>query len=188
MFYDPMIAKLVTWAPTRQEAIEHMQTAIDAYQIRGVESNLPFLSALFAHPALKSGDLTTRFIEDHFPEGFNSRTHEGEALAVLPLVAAWLEWRSRLRDRQVVDAPPVATSSVMAAVGHSQQQLSNDEQDSEQLCVIYEGEQIDVELNKAQNAIILSSIRTLPLCFAICRSRKRRIYPAIYSPRCPDFL
>ncbi len=148
MFYDPMIAKLVTWAPTRQEAIEHMQTAIDAYQIRGVESNLPFLSALFAHPSLQSGDLTTRFIEDHFPEGFNSATHEGEALAVLPLVAAWLEWRSRLRDRHVVDAPPVTTSSVMAAVGHSQQQMSNDEQDGEQLCVIHDGEQIDIELNK----------------------------------------
>jgi len=83
MFYDPMIAKLITWAPTRQEAIEHMQAAIDAYRIKGVQSNLPFLSALFAHPSLQSGDLTTRFIEDHFPDGFNSAVFESEALEIL---------------------------------------------------------------------------------------------------------
>jgi len=148
MFYDPMIAKLVTWAPTREQAIEHMQTAIDAYQISGVQSNLPFLSALFAHPALKSGDLTTRFIEDHFPDGFNSRSFEGEAIAILPMAAAWLEWRSRLRDRQVVLAPSVPTSSVMAASSRSLQPTIETNQSGDVLCVIADGQQTDVELNK----------------------------------------
>lgn len=147
MFYDPMIAKLVTWAPTRDEAIAHMQTAIDAYRIRGVQSNLPFLSALFAHPALKAGDLTTRFIEDHFPDGFNSREFESESFEALPLVAAWIEWRSRLRDRQVVEAPILPTSSVMAATRLTGGQ-SDDNEMGDVLCVFESASQFDVELNK----------------------------------------
>lgn len=150
MFYDPMIAKLVTWAPTRMEAIEHMQAAIDAYRIKGVQSNLPFLAALFAHPSLQSGDLTTQFIEDHFPDGFDSTTFESEALDVMPLIAAWIEWRSRLRDHQVVNAPDVATSSVMAAIGFDK----SDNDLGEHLCVFDQGEQVDVAINK------LSSIET----------------------------
>jgi len=144
MFYDPMIAKLVTWAPTRMEAIEHMQAAIDSYRIKGVQSNLPFLSALFAHPSLQSGDLTTRFIEDHFPDGFDSTVFESEALEILPMVAAWIEWRSRLRDRQVVNAPALATSSVMAAISDQQE----DDDLGEHLCVLENDTQTNVEMNK----------------------------------------
>jgi propionyl-CoA carboxylase alpha chain len=148
MFYDPMIAKLVTWAPTRDEAIEHMQSAINAYRIRGVHSNLPFLSALFAHPALKAGDLTTRFIEDHFPDGFNSREFESDGYEALPLVAAWIEWRSRLRDRQVVEAPLVSTSSVMVATNQSNGQTDDTDETGDILCVLDTDSQFDVELNK----------------------------------------
>ncbi|MFK7858038.1 MAG: acetyl-CoA carboxylase biotin carboxylase subunit [Granulosicoccus sp.] len=144
MFYDPMIAKLVTWAPTRMEAIEHMQAAIDSYRIKGVQSNLPFLSALFAHPSLQSGDLTTRFIEDHFPDGFDSRAFESEALEIMPMVAAWIEWRSRLRDQQIVSAPTVPTSSVMATID-----LNNDDEDlGDHLCVVEDATQTNVAMNK----------------------------------------
>lgn len=146
MFYDPMIAKLVTWAPTRDEAIKHMQTAIDAYRIRGVHSNLPFLSALFAHPALQAGDLTTRFIEDHFPDGFNSRTFESDGIEALPLIAAWVEWRSRLRDRQIVDAPLIPTSSVMAAT-NTLNQPNDASHDGDSLCVFESDSQWDIELD-----------------------------------------
>ena len=144
MFYDPMIAKLITWAPTRSEAIEHMQAAIDAYRIKGVQSNLPFLSALFAHPSLQSGDLTTQFIEQHFPDGFNSESFESEAFEILPMVAAWIEWRSRLRDRQVVLAPDVPTSSVMAVIADDN---DADENLGEHLCVFEDGQQVDVAMN-----------------------------------------
>ena len=122
MHYDPMIAKLVTYAPTRDAAIDAMQDAIDRYRIAGVSHNLPFLSALFAHPALRAGDLTTRFIEDHFPDGFDSATHEAEAAGHLPTIAAWLERRASARDRADAGAPTVArssaTASVAAAAGH----------------------------------------------------------------------
>lgn len=147
MFYDPMIAKLITWAPTRQDAIVHMQSAIDAYRIRGVKSNLPFLSALFAHPALQAGDLTTAFIEDHFPDGFDSTEFQGEAIEILPLVAAWLEWRTRLRDRQPVNAPSVTSSSVMAAVSAG----SRDNPDfgtDDILCVFHGEDLLEIAMNK----------------------------------------
>ena len=154
MFYDPMIAKLVTWAPDRQQAIEHMQQAIDSYRIRGVQSNLPFLAALFAHPALQAGDLTTRFIEDHFPDGFDSRLHEGETSAILPLVAAWIEWRTRLRDRKVVDAPMVSRSSVMAALGQDLDSQAEDaEEHEEMLSVISDEVRYDVSMNKLTGII-----------------------------------
>ena len=113
--YDPMIAKLVTWAPTREGAIDAMRDALDRYRIEGVSHNLPFLSALFAHPALRAGNLTTRFIEDHFPDGFDSRAFEGEAADALPVVAAWLERRLAVRDAVPSDAPLVSASSVMAS-------------------------------------------------------------------------
>jgi len=104
MYYDPMIAKLVTWARSRSEAIEKMQTALDEYQIEGVQHNIPFLSALFAHPAFQAGELTTRFIEDHFSDGFNSELYESDQTKSLGLLAAVLESRQRQRFPNVSDA------------------------------------------------------------------------------------
>ena len=103
MYYDPMIAKLVTWAPTRLEAIAKMQSALDSYQIEGVQHNIPFLSALFAHPAFQQGDLTTRFIEDHFADGFNSYEYRSDNVDQLALIAAVLQSRHRQRFPNCTD-------------------------------------------------------------------------------------
>lgn len=70
MFYDPMIAKLVTWGETREQAIAKMISSIDQYHIRGVDTNLPFVSAILNHPRFQSGDLSTHFIADEYPDGF----------------------------------------------------------------------------------------------------------------------
>jgi len=70
MYYDPMIAKLCTWAPTRAEAIEHMRNALDGFELEGIGHNLPFLSAVMDHPIFIEGDMTTAFIEEQYPEGF----------------------------------------------------------------------------------------------------------------------
>ena len=72
MFYDPMIAKLVTYGETREQAIEHMGDALDAYYIRGVNHNISFLNALIAHPRFKEGRLTTNFIAEEYPDGFHA--------------------------------------------------------------------------------------------------------------------
>ncbi|MGX0878169.1 propionyl-CoA carboxylase alpha chain [Roseovarius sp. MBR-154] len=70
MYYDPMIAKLCTWGPTRAAAIEGMRNALDAFEVEGIGHNLPFLSAVMDHPKFVSGDMTTAFIAEEYPEGF----------------------------------------------------------------------------------------------------------------------
>ena len=70
MFYDPMIAKLITYGADRNEALAHMGEALDAYYIRGVSHNISFLNALIAHPRFIRGELTTNFIAEEYPDGF----------------------------------------------------------------------------------------------------------------------
>ena len=89
MFYDPMIAKLVTWAPTRLEAIDLQIGALDAYEISGVGTNLDFLSALSQHERFRSGNITTGFIAEEYPEGFHGAPEtEANAQAVAAVAAA----------------------------------------------------------------------------------------------------
>ncbi|MEO0764944.1 MAG: acetyl/propionyl/methylcrotonyl-CoA carboxylase subunit alpha [Pseudomonadota bacterium] len=85
MYYDPMIAKLCTWGPDRATAIEAMRVALDSFEVEGIGHNLPFLSAVMDHPIFVKGDMTTAFIAEEYPDGF-----EGVALpeADLARVAA----------------------------------------------------------------------------------------------------
>ncbi|MEQ8293092.1 MAG: acetyl/propionyl/methylcrotonyl-CoA carboxylase subunit alpha [Roseovarius sp.] len=71
MYYDPMIAKLCTWGEDRATAIEAMRVALDSFEIEGIGHNLPFLSAVMDHPKFVSGDMTTAFIAEEYPEGFD---------------------------------------------------------------------------------------------------------------------
>ncbi|MDC0985765.1 acetyl/propionyl/methylcrotonyl-CoA carboxylase subunit alpha [Alphaproteobacteria bacterium] len=71
IFYDPMIAKLVATGETRDVAISYMRDALDAYYIRGVSHNIPFLNAVMTHPRFISGDLTTAFIDETYGDGFS---------------------------------------------------------------------------------------------------------------------
>jgi len=70
MYYDPMIAKLCTWAPTRAEAIEEMRIALVRFELEGIGHNLPFLAAVMDHPKFMSGNMTTAFIAEEYPDGF----------------------------------------------------------------------------------------------------------------------
>ncbi|MGY4596147.1 acetyl/propionyl-CoA carboxylase alpha subunit [Bradyrhizobium sp. GM22.5] len=71
--YDPMIAKLVTHAPSRAAAIEAQATALDSFYVDGIRHNIPFLSALMHHPRWREGRLSTGFIAEEFPKGFAVR-------------------------------------------------------------------------------------------------------------------
>jgi len=88
MFYDPMIAKLVTWAPTREEAIDLQIGAIDKYEIAGVGTNLDFLSALAQHPRFRLGNITTGFIAEEYPEGFHGAPETEATTRAVAAVAA----------------------------------------------------------------------------------------------------
>jgi propionyl-CoA carboxylase alpha chain len=101
MFYDPMIAKLITHAPTRGEAIESQANALDAFYIDGIQHNIPFLSALMQHPRWVSGALSTGFIAEEYPDGFVPREPAGEELDVIAAVAAAIDHLSNVRRREI---------------------------------------------------------------------------------------
>ncbi len=101
MFYDPMIAKLVTHAPTRTEAIDLQAEALDAFYVEGIQHNIPFLTALMQHPRWRSGKISTGFIKEEYPNGFSARTAEGRDLEVLAAVAAAIDHLGNVRRRQI---------------------------------------------------------------------------------------
>ncbi|MFG1423283.1 acetyl-CoA carboxylase biotin carboxylase subunit [Roseixanthobacter liquoris] len=101
LFYDPMIAKLVTHAPTRAEAIEAQADALDAFAIDGIGHNIPFLSALMAHERWKDGRLSTGFIAEEYPDGFHARAAVGELAHVLAAVAAAIDHVQNDRKRRI---------------------------------------------------------------------------------------
>jgi propionyl-CoA carboxylase alpha chain len=97
MFYDPMIAKLCTWAPTRIEAIDAMSDALDNFVVDGIEHNIPFLSALMQHPRWREGRLSTGFIAEEYPDGFAPISPNADEKAVLASVALAVELLRRDR-------------------------------------------------------------------------------------------
>ncbi|MFN3144057.1 MAG: acetyl-CoA carboxylase biotin carboxylase subunit [Paracoccaceae bacterium] len=124
MFYDPMIAKLCTWAPTRADAIEEMRTALDAFEVEGIGHNLPFLSAVMDHPRFVSGEITTAFIAEEYPEGFAGVTLPDDALRRVAAAAAAMHRvaeirRSRLSGRMDNHERHVGADWVVTAQGQS---------------------------------------------------------------------
>ncbi|MBL8845680.1 MAG: acetyl/propionyl/methylcrotonyl-CoA carboxylase subunit alpha [Hyphomicrobium zavarzinii] len=103
MYYDPMIAKLVTHGPTRIAAIDAQADALDAFYIDGIQHNVPFVSALMHHPRWREGKLSTGFIAEEYPEGFKPRKAEGEELNVLVAVAASIDHIHNSRRRLISD-------------------------------------------------------------------------------------
>ena len=101
MYYDPMIAKLCTWAPTRGEAIEHMRNALDGFELEGIGHNLPFLSAVMDHPKFVSGDMTTAFIAEEYPEGFDGVELPVEALRKIAASAAAMHRVAEIRRTRI---------------------------------------------------------------------------------------
>ncbi|KQP50509.1 acetyl/propionyl/methylcrotonyl-CoA carboxylase subunit alpha [Methylobacterium sp. Leaf108] len=99
--YDPMIAKLVTWAPTREQAIDAQAQALDAFAIDGIRHNIPFLAALMAHPRWRSGNLSTGFIAEEFPEGFVAPEPAGEIAQRMAAAAAAIDHKLNQRKRGI---------------------------------------------------------------------------------------
>ncbi len=89
MFYDPMIAKLITYAPTREEAIDLQIDALDNFEIEGLGHNIDFLSALMQHERFRSGEITTNFIAEEYPDGFQGAPASEELLKRLAAISAF---------------------------------------------------------------------------------------------------
>ena len=101
IYYDPMIAKLVTHASSRAAAIEAQSTALDSFYIDGIRHNIPFLSALMNHPRWRGGNLSTGFIAEEFPKGFAVRVPEGEIARRLAAVGAAIDHVLGERKRRI---------------------------------------------------------------------------------------
>ncbi|MEO5586862.1 MAG: biotin/lipoyl-containing protein, partial [Novosphingobium sp.] len=101
MFYDPMIAKLITWGKTRDEAADLQIAALDAFEIEGLGHNIDFVSAIMQHPRFRSGELTTGFIAEEYPEGFSGAATSDEFKGKLAAVAGFIATARADRARQV---------------------------------------------------------------------------------------
>jgi propionyl-CoA carboxylase alpha chain len=101
MYYDPMIAKLVTHGPTREAAIDAQADALDSFYIDGIQHNIPFLTSLMQHPRWRKGALSTGFIAEEFPDGFKGREAAGEELRIVAAVAAVIDHESNVRRREI---------------------------------------------------------------------------------------
>ena len=101
MFYDPMIAKLCTWAPDRISAINAMQEALDDFEVEGISHNLPFLSAVMGHERFRTGNITTAFIAEEFPDGFKGIAPNADELKGLARIAAYIHVKIEERAAQI---------------------------------------------------------------------------------------
>ena len=101
MFYDPMIAKLITWAPTREEAIDFQIDALDNFEIEGPGNNIDFLSALMQHPRFRSGNITTGFIAEEYPDGFHGAPAAPDLIEALAAIAAFAATAEADRARRI---------------------------------------------------------------------------------------
>ncbi|MGP3695745.1 acetyl-CoA carboxylase biotin carboxylase subunit [Rhodobacter sp. NSM] len=101
MYYDPMIAKLCTWAPTREAAIEEMRLALDTFEVEGIGHNLPFVGAVMDHPRFVSGDITTAFIAEEYPEGFQGSVLDEATLRRVAAAAAAMNRVAEIRRTRI---------------------------------------------------------------------------------------
>jgi propionyl-CoA carboxylase alpha chain len=143
MFYDPMIAKLVTWAPTRNEAADLQIAALDRFEIEGLGHNIDFVSAIMQHPRFRSGELTTGFIAEEYPDGFHGAATSPETLRHLAAIAGFIMTaradRARQTDQQLNGElePPYDWSVAIGDVVHL---VSLDEE------VTVDGEPVDLQM------------------------------------------
>ena len=101
MFYDPMVAKLVTYGADRAAAVEAMADALNRFRVRGIGHNIDFLSAVMAHPRFKAGNLSTGFIEEEYSAGFEGGSLDDAAERALRAIAAAFNQRKAERSWQI---------------------------------------------------------------------------------------
>ena len=128
MFYDSMIAKVITHGQNRQEAITRMQFALNEFVIAGVHSNIPFQAALMQHPSFQAGDFNTGFIAEHFPDGFHGLSPNVTEQELLSAIATTIHLGYLARSLQIsgqLDGHTLRTpTSFEVLVGPSGQQSS----------------------------------------------------------------
>ncbi|WP_419255078.1 acetyl-CoA carboxylase biotin carboxylase subunit [Caulobacter sp. ErkDOM-YI] len=130
MFYDPMISKLCTWAPTRIAAVDGMGRALEDFHIEGLGQNIPFLNAVMDQERFRSGQLSTNYIKDEFPDGFGGTEPTPVQIDILTAVGAAMQRVYAARARtNVAGLNGAVRDEWVVAVGHAKRRvkLSGDE-------------------------------------------------------------
>ncbi len=121
MFYDPMIAKLVTHGTTREDAIDRQVEALDRFELSGLGNNIDFLSAIMQHPRFRAGALTTGFIAEEYPEGFKGVAPDDALARALAVAGALVSVLRAERDARIDGqlGPAIRASGArVAELGH----------------------------------------------------------------------
>lgn len=132
MFYDPMIAKLITWGETRDEAADLQIAALDRFEIEGLGHNIDFVSAIMQHPRFRSGELTTGFIAEEYPDGFHGALSTAELVKSLAAIAGFVATaeadRARHVDGQLGDRlePPARWQVTIGSAVHDIEMVDGD--------------------------------------------------------------
>ena len=192
-FYDPMIAKLITWAPTRLEAIDKQIEALDKFEIEGPGHNIDFVSALMQHERFRSGNITTGFIAEEYPDGFQGAPASPELLQRLAAIGAFAAMaqadRARRIDGQLGKRLPPPTGW-QVKIGDSVHDVEIDGDD-----VTVDGEALDMaleytpgdrlieaEFGDEELAVKITPTRAGFVLTAHGASHKLRILPAHAAP------
>jgi propionyl-CoA carboxylase alpha chain len=169
-FYDPMIAKLITWAPTRLEAIDAQITALDSFEIDGVSHNIDFVSAIMLHPRFRSGEITTGFIAEEYPDGFHGAPASPDLLRALAAIAAFAATAEADRARRVDGQlgkrlqPPADWQAHVGGANHAVS-ISPDG-------ITVDGQPLDIELEYTPgDRIVEATLNDAPLAVRILRTR-----------------
>ena len=170
MFYDPMIAKLITWAPTREGAIDQQIAALDAFEIDGPGNNIDFVSALMQHPRFRSGEITTGFIAEEYPDGFHGAPADTGLIRDLAAIAAFAATAEADRARRVDGQlgkrlrPPSEWAVKIGDVEHSVS-ISTDG-------VIVDGTELDIALEYTPgDRIVAAEVGDQDLIVRIAKTR-----------------
>ncbi len=169
-FYDPMIAKLITWAPTRIEAIDAQVTALDSFEIEGVGHNIDFVSAIMQHERFRSGNITTGFIAEEYPQGFQGAPASPELIRALAGIAAFAATAEADRARRVDGQlgkrlrPPAEWRVSIGGIGFSVT-ISTD-------CIVIDGEDVDIALEYTPGDRLVDAVTgDQPIAVRIARLR-----------------
>jgi len=169
-FYDPMIAKLITWAPTRLEAIDKQIAALDNFEIEGVGHNIDFVSAIMQHPRFRSGEITTGFIAEEYPDGFHGSPASPELLRALAAIAAFAATAEADRARRVDGQlgkrlRPPANWQINVGGANHHVSISTDG-------ILVDGGDLDIELEYTPgDRIVEANLADAPLAVRILRTR-----------------
>ncbi|MFT6609821.1 acetyl/propionyl/methylcrotonyl-CoA carboxylase subunit alpha [Qipengyuania profunda] len=149
MFYDPMIAKLVTWGETRDEAADLQIAALDAFRIEGLGHNVDFLSAIMQHPRFRSGELTTGFIAEEYPDGFTGAPASDQLTRVLAAVGGVVATADADRARRIagqLSDDLYAPGDWTVRIGEREEGSTSHEVRLEENALTVDGEPVTIEM------------------------------------------